>query len=208
MGFRNDFNEAKELWSNSSLLTKIFVCVTLFLTTSSIASLSDVVFKWKGFVLDGIAIYRDWLVAPITDYSSYIGLKYSVAEIDALILLDVLFVVPYFRTLLFPWRKINSNLEYSVKIKRGAIAAFVSIIALHLLVGASGNESSILILSVAFLGTFWLLVLPSKGLKAAYTELYGSVKKYRIVYAGPILFAITTMLILGAINSGLTRVVK
>nr|CBA29924.1 hypothetical protein Csp_A14590 [Curvibacter putative symbiont of Hydra magnipapillata] len=45
----------------------MFLSVALFLATSSLASLSEVVFKWKGFVLDALVFYRSNLSQPVAE---------------------------------------------------------------------------------------------------------------------------------------------
>jgi len=43
--FDKDVNKARELWSNSSLLMKLVIVASICL------ALADVVFEWRGFVL-------------------------------------------------------------------------------------------------------------------------------------------------------------
>ena len=52
MSLKDDINEAKELWVDSSLTFKIVIVISTFLATSSIANMADVVFEWEGFILD------------------------------------------------------------------------------------------------------------------------------------------------------------
>ena len=56
-----DVNGARELWSNSSLLVKLVIVASIFLT------LADIVFEWRGFGLQAIELYRGWLVEPLID---------------------------------------------------------------------------------------------------------------------------------------------
>ncbi len=59
--FNKDVNEARELWAKSSLLMKLVIVASICLT------LADVVFEWRGFVLQGTELYRGWLVEPLID---------------------------------------------------------------------------------------------------------------------------------------------
>ena len=59
--FNKDVNEARELWTKSSLLIKLVIVASIFL------SLADVVFEWRGFVLQATELYRGWFVEPLID---------------------------------------------------------------------------------------------------------------------------------------------
>ena len=51
--------------------------LAFFLTTSSLASLSETVFKWKGFILTGIEFYQEWIQGPIKILGPKVGLNYT-----------------------------------------------------------------------------------------------------------------------------------
>ncbi len=59
--FNKDVNEARELWAKISLLMKLIIVASIFLT------LADVVFEWRGFVLQATELYRGWLVESLVD---------------------------------------------------------------------------------------------------------------------------------------------
>ena len=59
--FGTDVKRARELWSNSSLLMKLVIVASIFL------ALADVVFEWRGFVLQATELYRGGLVEPLID---------------------------------------------------------------------------------------------------------------------------------------------
>ncbi|MBT0571260.1 hypothetical protein KIK84_13075 [Curvibacter sp. CHRR-16] len=67
MGLKADFDEVTQHWDRSPWRVKVFLSVALFLATSSLASLSEVVFKWKGFVLDALVFYRSNLSQPVAE---------------------------------------------------------------------------------------------------------------------------------------------
>lgn len=48
MSLAGDIEELKKLWKGASLLMKGAIVLGIILTSSSITSLSDVVFEWKG----------------------------------------------------------------------------------------------------------------------------------------------------------------
>jgi len=65
MGLKSDLDEVTQHWSRAPWRVKIFLAIALFLSTSSLASLSEAVFRWKGFVLDALGFYRQWVAEPI-----------------------------------------------------------------------------------------------------------------------------------------------
>ena len=60
------------------------MAIALFFTVSSITSLSDVVFKWKGFILDGLEFYRTYYVENVRRVFDIFHLNYTAASIDML----------------------------------------------------------------------------------------------------------------------------
>ena len=59
--FDKDVNKARELWAKSSLFMKLVFVASIFLT------LADVVFEWRGFVLQTTELQRDWFGESLTD---------------------------------------------------------------------------------------------------------------------------------------------
>ena len=90
MGLKGDIDEAKELWRNASPLMKLVIGVSLFLTVSSVTSLADVVFEWKGFILDALEFYRSWIADPVRRIARAFGLNYTRPEVDGLLVLTLL----------------------------------------------------------------------------------------------------------------------
>ena len=54
-------DEIIKYWKKSPFLAKVIWVVSVILASSSIASLSETVFAWKGFILDGVEFYRELL---------------------------------------------------------------------------------------------------------------------------------------------------
>ncbi|WP_053159115.1 hypothetical protein [Pseudomonas sp. P1.8] len=96
MGLKGDWDEAKKMWSNSSLLMKLIITVSLFVNIGSIASLSETIFKWKSFILEGLSFYHDYIADPVTQTLNLIGLHYSRTDINVLFLIS-LYAGSYFR---------------------------------------------------------------------------------------------------------------
>ncbi|MDO9333363.1 MAG: hypothetical protein Q7T57_02435 [Dehalococcoidales bacterium] len=66
MGLKGDLDEAVKDWPKSNRLIKAWLVFSVFFSTLQLASLSEAVFKWKGFVLDGVNFYREWFTTPIS----------------------------------------------------------------------------------------------------------------------------------------------
>lgn len=80
-----DWSGFKELWGESSLLFKLVSLISIFLALSSITSLSEEVFKWRGFIKDGIDFYRSSLILPVREYLERFGFLITQDEADFLV---------------------------------------------------------------------------------------------------------------------------
>ena len=58
MGMYEDIKGAKDLWRESTTATKVVLAISAIFAFSPIASLSDTVFEWKGFIKDGVEFYN------------------------------------------------------------------------------------------------------------------------------------------------------
>lgn len=72
MGLKADIDEVTQHWRRSPWRVKVFLLVALFLSTSSLASLSEAVFKWKGFLLDALAFYRRNMSQPVSELATHL----------------------------------------------------------------------------------------------------------------------------------------
>ncbi|NQY07446.1 MAG: hypothetical protein HRT68_14930, partial [Flavobacteriaceae bacterium] len=73
MALIDDLKSAGDLWENGTILTRAAIVLSTFLASGAIASLSDTVFAWKGFILDGINVYKTWVVHPMLQLASDFG---------------------------------------------------------------------------------------------------------------------------------------
>lgn len=183
MSIASDIEEAKNLWKTSSWFTKIFIVLTVFLSTSSIASLSDIVFEWKGFILDAIKFYRSWIAEPVRSIAQLLGLKgHSSLEIDALIIFSLSQSVTF--------RTQSVGKIYTILFVFVYIFAFI---AAGLVSNSSNTPDYLFIGSIVILYSVLAVFLYQES-----TEIF-------IRGFGPILVAILIVLLLGALNSGLTK---
>ena len=65
MGLKGDWNEAASIWSKSPWRVRILLGASVFLASNSIATLSDTVFRWKGFIKDALSFYQQYFTVPL-----------------------------------------------------------------------------------------------------------------------------------------------
>ncbi len=182
MGLYGDLEETKRVWKNASWQTRLIVLVFLFLTVSSITNVADVVFKWKGFILDGVVFYQMWIRDPIATALSFIKIPPNIVD------------------LLIPC---SMALSMSIKVDKGSeerswghtfllmpLMFIVGFILVYISESYFPEQKPFLIL-VSFIVVLGLVY------KFNPTER----KSYFYIFGGVLLF----ILLLAAINTGLTR---
>ena len=197
MGLSDDINEAKKLWNGASLPMKGVIVLTLFLTTSSVTSLADRVFEWKGFILDGVEAYRELIAGNIITVLDRFGLQISVESVDVAIISGLLVAATirmcFGKTsgtgpvprLLSSMGERRANLAFVVFLVFGVLGAGI--------VGTVGPRF------FGFVGGGVFLIL--------YIALFAIMldRSVFLNFAYPLLIATAFVLVLGAINVGLTR---
>lgn len=186
MGLKQDIEETRELWKESSLLFKVVILLSTFLTISTITSLADVIFGWKGFILDAVIFYRTWITALIGKLLGYFGIYYTRSAIDYLTLVGLLNV----SAARWAWLEKSMALELWAKVGLTSIYVVGSLFSAYRLAGISTEISG-----WSFLVVLLFFLLTPVVLK--YKEL--------VLWYGPLLAAIMFASILGAINAGLIR---
>jgi len=87
MGLKGDLSELAVVWRSSPWRVKLFLAISGFLATSSIASLAEAVAKWKGFLLTGIAFHRQYVSEPVaTALRDWLSLPLTRDRVDWIIL--------------------------------------------------------------------------------------------------------------------------
>lgn len=86
MGLKGDIDEAKVIWAGSPWWMKPLLVMSVFISISSIATLSDLIINWKGFILDAIEFYRQWINIPVSVLFGHINIHLSRLNTDFLIL--------------------------------------------------------------------------------------------------------------------------
>ena len=91
MGLKSDFEEVARDWRKTPWRMKFWLILSLFLSSGSIASLSETVAKWKGFIFDAVTFYRGSISEPIQAFLAQV-LPFSLPKgtSDALIVITLL----------------------------------------------------------------------------------------------------------------------
>jgi len=82
----NDIKEVQKVWSQSATFVKIWMTISVFLSISSIASIADVVIKWKGFILDGINFHENFVITPMQSILLNTGLQLESIQINFILI--------------------------------------------------------------------------------------------------------------------------
>lgn len=72
MGLKADIDEVAKVWRQSPWRVRLFLALSLLLASSSIASLSETIFKWRGFLLDGLTFYRHYITGPTIEFAQQV----------------------------------------------------------------------------------------------------------------------------------------
>ena len=211
-------DEIKKYWKESPIWAKVVWVLSVFFASSSIASLSDLVFAWKGFILDGIEFYRA-IISPIKDYfGNLLGIQIKREQAD-LIVFTGFFVSAYRKFIASRWLVSKPNIKItSLLFSINVLFWLVTM----LLISASILEMlhiavDILLAFYLFhmlqypVGIFLFDKLPPenkfhKTIGALMLKAYANNKtRFFIVYYSPIIVAIALLFVAAAVNSGLTR---
>lgn len=198
MTFIDDLEKLGPALKSSSLTTKVLVVIATFLQISSITSLSDAVFKWKGFILDGVTFYRDRFVEPVKEIAAGFGLtEYSTLEID-IIVATTTYLVVFIRSLsrieLHEFTTLGRFTLYAVQ-----IYAALMVVLLIWLLGITTPTATL----VSYYPVGLALTVLQIFLLGLY--IYSRFRHTFFVVFGPVFAAVAIVLVFGAINAGLNR---
>jgi len=215
MGFQSDYEEIVSAFGKVGLLNKLFIGISFFLTVSSVTSLSEGIFKWKGFILDAINMYQYYIVVPLKTATAQIGLSYQDYEIHSAIILSTVIVLGMRLLMLgqqVAYDKINE--EHGSKVKPNLLFFRVVAISFPLLLWLSYGITDLVfdIWPHIVLALIYPIVLV--GPKEIMCRLSGSndgyLEKssfsYFKVYYSYLLAVFLLVGVLGAINAGLTKI--
>jgi len=194
MGLLADLEELGSAWKKCSWLGKLLIAgVIFFFTLAPLASLSDTVFKWKGFVLEALLFYREYVSSSIIYCLDYVGIKMPAFMID-------LFVIQ----LLTASGLVRKNFAQERKHVAWRLIRLEAMIMVPLIIFASAYKEAIELsvtdemvgsIVVIALILFFAPLLFSKGWsRSAY-----------ISYCGPVFLSLLVLGVTAAIQSGITR---
>lgn len=91
MGLKADVEEVAKAWRVAPWRVRVFYGLSVFLASGAVASLSETVAKWKGFLLDSVNFYQKHVGSPL-DYfiRDVLLLPLPVGVSDAVVLLTLL----------------------------------------------------------------------------------------------------------------------
>jgi hypothetical protein len=162
---------------------KVAISIAIFLSISSIASLSEIIFKWKGFIFDAIEFYRHWIVQPLRNFASFFGLTYySKAEVDSMIIYSMITATSL------------RIIGLKNKIHLFCMPLLISGVILSGIYGSIPESFDYIINGI------YLFLYSTLGVLFYIKSRAEFIKGY-----GPILAAIAIVLMLGAINAGLLK---
>lgn len=95
MGIKQDFDELKAKWKNWPLHWKLLSVLLLFQQLLSVASLQEGVFKFKGFLLEGILLYRSLLEPVLSFVHRVFQINISTEIYDGSVIIGIFFGVFY-----------------------------------------------------------------------------------------------------------------
>lgn len=214
MGFHSDYEEVVLVFHKVGPLQKVLLALSFFTSVSAIASLSETIFKWKGFILDAVAVYQDYFVAPIIKYSAILGLHYEQHEVHSAVILSTMFVLGMRLLMLgqlFAFEKISEDIGRKIQPKLTYFKCLSVLfpVSLWLAYGLTNNSFKVmpqvgmlLIYPVFLVGP--KIIMHQIGSENSYLEK-GRFNYFKTYYA--YLFAIVFVIgVLGAINIGLTKI--
>lgn len=189
MGYKQEWENFKKLWSESSLFFKFLAVIGFLITFSSITSLSDVIFKWKGFILDGVNFYREWIIYPLQSFMEMRDIIWSQSETDAIILLGINAFMFCRGILLFVptlWRR---SVVITFVTQLGMLVIFAVVISI-----SDFKGWQYIVFFAMIVGALSLIA------KSSVFRNHDLINFFK-----PIIYPLPLVLILGAINAGLVR---
>lgn len=102
MGLKGDLQEVATVWEKSSWRVKAYLLLSAFLASGSIASLSDTVFRWKGFFRDALSFYQAYVSDQLLRALQFVFQTIQVpAGVSHLLILSALYLGANLRVAVF-----------------------------------------------------------------------------------------------------------
>lgn len=102
MGLKGDLQEVATVWKQSSWRVRAYLALSAFLASGSIASLSETVFRWKGFVRDALSFYQAYVSDQLLRVLQFVFATVHVPEgVSHLLILSALYLGANLRVAIF-----------------------------------------------------------------------------------------------------------
>lgn len=188
MGLKGDLDEVAKVWRVTPWRIRAWLVLSLFLASGSIASLSETVSKWKGFILDSVRFYRRWISTPLLEFlGALVPFPLPAGTAEVFILLGLL-VSANLRIALYGGGASYTR-GWAAGISSGAVLLVLAVLAIE------RSEATIAYLVGA-------IVASAAMCSYNYIKVGGATRVLWLVYLlGP--FALVG--IAGAVNSGLSK---
>ena len=188
MGLKSDFEEVSADWQKTPWRLKLWLILSLFLASGSIASLSETVAKWKGFILDAVNFYRGWFSEPLHDLLAQ-ALRVSLPNGTSDALIVTTFLVSAGSRLYLHTGGPRVARNFALYTVVGAVTGAAAVVAMK---GESTKPS----------GVVSALALVTVGVSIFYWSMGGAARILWFVY---LLSPFAIVGLLAAVNSGLVR---
>ncbi|MFQ3226768.1 MAG: hypothetical protein ACI8RW_000146 [Porticoccaceae bacterium] len=197
---RAEIKKFKEDWIGTSLPVKIFAVLGIYLTVSNIATLSNTVFAWKGFFLDGFSFYvsfRDYVFSnfPFIDLSIASPLEKNLLIFECIA-----------SAVLIKFLILGYKADYLI----GSIGEYVTLaIVCPLFLGMTiryiindpvDRSYGVIVIFICFALTMPFATTFRQYFRNKRRDLQVIFRSYSMV-----IFSVLLVMILGAINAGLSR---
>lgn len=190
MDIKKDIEEARVNWRQWPWLLKVWVLLSMFFTVSSVASLADAVAQWKGFFLDAVLFYRQWISVPFQSSLAHFDLQYKQKNADFLLICFVV-ITFHFRAMWINSMSYDENSRRGIRITSFFYCIEFCILLVNILKipGPSIGWMNMTILAATF------LVSPLVVVSTHYVK----------IFVLQFLFSVLIVSVMAAINAGLHR---
>ena len=191
MGLKEDFKQFRDKWKGTSISYKLMMILSIFISISSLASLSDVIFKWQGFIQDGINFYR-FNISFFRNSLQNVGIDYQSSIFDFILSFAALSII-LVRSFWLIRKEQNNKMEIGITT---LIIVLANLIIIYSLEGPNLQFS---------IAEAWIILIVFLVSMLTVDLLFTSFSKVLVVYS-PIFTVAILFLILSAINKGLSSI--
>ena len=203
MGIFGDIEEIKKFWNQVSWKGRILIIISAFFSFSSLASLSDTIFKWKGFILEGILLYRKLTTFLLILPFGKINISITPAEADFIVFISM--------TISLQLRQAGLTMK-SVSKKEYGLFFFHYFIPL-----IRGRLLQLLLFTLFFFLIYYIVADVTNILWSLFSSTFViavsplihciQTKQWNLIVSlyGPILLGLLLVFVLAAINAGLSK---